>query len=159
MRGEIVQWITRIAKLRNIYQRERLECGRRNTTGRSNLLPRAFCDSAKDTPNSSNAYFSASKASQAFAQRRHASPQIRQCSIFTLCLLHIAPQLSQAWMHARSCAPASLKSVRVNREMIRAVARQTSAQSLQSRMHSTIRATSFSPRQASAQALQASVHA
>jgi hypothetical protein len=61
-------------------------------------------------------------------------------------------------MQARNCAPASLKSVRVKREMIRAVAKQTSAQSLQSRMHSTIWATSFSPRQASAQALHASVH-
>src|SRR5438067_306017 len=62
--------------------------------------------------------YCASSAWQAPSQRRHASAQTRQCSIFAACFSHSAPQLWHAWIQARSCAPASLKSVRVKREMI-----------------------------------------
>jgi len=87
------------------------------------------------------------------------SAQTRQCSCLPACRLHSAPQVAQARAQTSSCVRSSSRSGSKDRETIRAVAAQRSAQSRLSRMQRRNSATIASPRHASAQAVQASSQA
>jgi hypothetical protein len=101
-------------------------------------------------------YLMASRSSrQACSQRRHASPQIRQCSCIRACRSHSSPQPWQMATQDSSSGLMTVASRSAWRLSTPRVAAQISVQCRHSRMHLTISVTSGSPRSASTSAVQA----
>ena len=114
----------------------------------------ANCRNPQATP----AGIDESSRSQASAQRRQQSAQVRQCSCISACCRHSSAHIRQAMPHASSCAWSISHSGSVCRESMRAVAPHASAQSRFKRMHRRSMSSCSSPRQASAQATQHCSH-